>query len=99
LAEFKKTAADFGVIWDGDGDRCFFVDENGGFIDAPYITAVLSEYLLQKNLGAKIVSDSRISWPIEKAVKENGGELIFSKSGYRFIKEKMVEVDAVLAPK
>ncbi|MCX6810749.1 MAG: phosphomannomutase/phosphoglucomutase [Candidatus Berkelbacteria bacterium] len=95
LVEFKKSGADFGVMWDGDGDRCFFIDELGNFIDAPYITAVLSEYILQKNSGAKIVSDPRILWPISKVVKENGGELVISKSGYRFIKEKMVEVDAV----
>jgi phosphomannomutase len=95
LKECKKSGADFGVMWDGDGDRCFFIDEFGNFIDAPYITAVLSQHILKKNYGAKIVSDPRILWPVTKAVDENGGKLIISKSGYRFIKEKMADVDAI----
>lgn len=94
LEEFKKSGADFGVMWDGDGDRCFFIDENGEFINAPYITALISKHILEKNPGAKIVGDMRIVWPIEKAVSENGGEFIQSEAGYRFIKEKMAENDA-----
>jgi len=91
----KKSDIDFGVIWDGDGDRAFFLDENGDFIPAPYITAVIIENILKKNPGAKIVSDPRILWPIKMAVEKNGGKLIESKSGYRFIKEKMTEKNAI----
>lgn len=91
----KKSDIDFGVIWDGDGDRVFFLDENGNFIPAPYITAVIIQYLLEKNPRATIVCDPRILWPIKKSVEENGGKLVESKSGYRFIKEKMSEVNAI----
>lgn len=93
IEAFMKSGAEFGVIWDGDGDRCFFLDENGNFVDAPYITAALSAYILKKFPGAKIVCDPRIVWPIKKAVKENGGEFFTAKSGYKFIKEKMAEID------
>lgn len=94
IEAFKASGAEFGVIWDGDGDRCFFLDEEGNFIDAPYITALLAEHILRKNPGAKVVGDPRIVWPIEKATKDNGGEFVPAKSGYRFIKEKMAEVEA-----
>jgi len=91
----KKSQIDFGVIWDGDGDRAFFLDENGDFISAPYITAIIIESILKKNPGATIVSDPRIFWPIKTAVEKNGGKLVQSKSGYRFIKEKMAEENAI----
>lgn len=90
----KKSAIDFGVTWDGDGDRVFFFDENGDFIPAPYITAILVENLLKKTQGEKIVIDTRIIWPIKKAVDENGGQLFETRCGYRFLKEKMVEIDS-----
>ena len=90
----RKSTIDFGVTWDGDGDRVFFFDENGNFIPAPYITAILVEDLLKKNPGAKIVIDTRIIWPIEKAVNENRGQLFETRCGYRFLKEKMVEIDS-----
>jgi len=93
----KKEKPDFGVMWDGDGDRVFFIDELGNFIDAPYVTAVLSEYILKIKPGSKIVGDTRIVWPIKKSVEQNAGEFIESKSGYRFLKEKMVEVGAPFA--
>lgn len=90
----KKDKPDFAVMWDGDGDRVFFLDENAEFVPAPYITAVLSEAILKKNPNAKIVGDPRIIWPIKKAIKAVGGDFIISKSGYRFIKEKMMEIGA-----
>lgn len=95
IESFKSSGAEFGVIWDGDGDRCFFLDERGEFVDAPYITALITEHVLSRNPGAKVVGDPRIIWPIEQATSKNGGEFVLAKSGYRFIKEKMAEVDAV----
>lgn len=95
IEAFKESGADFGVIWDGDGDRCFFLDEKGNFVDAPYITALMSEYILKNNPRGKVVGDPRIIWPIQKATEKMGGEFVSAKSGYRFIKEKMAEVDAV----
>jgi len=88
----QKEKPDFAVMWDGDGDRVFFLDDNGKFVNAPYITCLLIEAIIKKHPGAKIIGDPRIVWPIKKAVEKCGGELVESKSGYRFIKEKMAEV-------
>ncbi len=96
ITEFKKSGSDFGTMWDGDGDRCFFIDENGDFINAPYITALISKHILEKYPNSKIVGDSRIIWPIQKSIKENNGKFIESKAGYKFIKEKMAKVNAIL---
>ncbi len=97
LGAVKKHKPDFGVMWDGDGDRVFFIDENANFIEAPYITAILCEYILTQKPKSKIVCDTRIIWPIEKAVEANGGSLIETRSGYRFLKEKMTEVGSPFA--
>ncbi|PIT97435.1 hypothetical protein COT77_01415 [Candidatus Berkelbacteria bacterium CG10_big_fil_rev_8_21_14_0_10_41_12] len=91
LAKNKKP--DFGVLWDGDGDRIFFIDENGKFINAPYITAVLVEAVSKKHPNAAVVSDVRIRWPIERACEKSGMKYNEAKSGYRFIKEGMMEKD------
>jgi len=97
LALMKIEKPDFGVMWDGDGDRVFFIDELGNFIEAPYITAVLTEYILKKKPGSKIVCDTRVIWPIEKAVENHGGVLVETRSGYRFLREKMTEIGAPFA--
>ena len=95
LDQAKKERPDFGVLWDGDGDRIFFIDENGKFINAPYITAVLVEAVSKKHPNSAVISDVRIRWPIELACKNSGMHYIESKSGYRFIKEKMMENNGV----
>lgn len=87
--------ADFGIAFDGDFDRCFFFDENGGFIEGYYVVGLLGQAFTQKHKGAKIIYDPRLIWNTEKLVAENGGEAVMSKSGHSFIKEKMREVDAV----
>ncbi|OOF70401.1 phosphomannomutase [Rodentibacter caecimuris] len=87
--------ADMGIAFDGDFDRCFLFDENGGFIEGYYIVGLLSQAFLQKNKGAKIIYDPRLIWNTIKLVEENGGQAIMSKSGHSFIKEKMREVDAI----
>jgi phosphomannomutase len=87
--------ADMGIAWDGDFDRCFLFDEKGSFIEGYYIVGMLSESLLGKNPGARIVHDPRLTWNTLDIVKAGGGEAVQSKSGHSFIKEKMREVDAV----
>jgi phosphomannomutase len=87
--------ADMGIAWDGDFDRCFLFDEKGNFIEGYYIVGMLSESMLAKNPGAKIVHDPRLTWNTLDIVKAGGGDAVQSKSGHSFIKEKMREVDAV----
>ena len=90
-----KAGADMGVAWDGDFDRCFLFDENGGFIEGYYIVGLLAENILRKNPGGKIIHDPRLTWNTLDIVDSSGGEAIQSKSGHSFIKEKMRAVDGV----
>ncbi len=87
--------ADMGIAWDGDFDRCFLFDEKATFIEGYYIVGLLSEALLPKNPGGKIVHDPRMTWNTLDIVARDGGEAVKSKSGHSFIKEKMREVDAI----
>jgi phosphomannomutase len=91
----KQHKADFGVAWDGDFDRCFLFDENGGFIEGYYIVGLLAEALLKKNPGAKIIHDPRLTWNTIDVVKANGGTPIMSKTGHAFMKERMRAENAV----
>ena len=86
----RKTHADFGVMWDGDGDRVMFVDNKGRFIPGVYITALLAKIMLEHyGKNNKIIFDPRAVWPILKAIKEAGGQAILSKAGHAFIKDRM----------
>lgn len=87
--------ADMGIAWDGDFDRCFLFDENGEFIEGYYIVGFLAEAFLQKDAGAKIIHDPRLSWNTIDIVEANGGDPIMSKTGHAFIKERMRKEDAV----
>jgi phosphomannomutase len=87
--------ADMGIAWDGDFDRCFLFDENGGFIEGYYVVGLLAESILKRNPGAKIIHDPRLTWNTLDIVQRAGGEAIQSKSGHSFIKEKMRAVDGV----
>ena len=87
--------ADFGIAWDGDFDRCFLFDENGGFIEGYYIVGLLAESLLERNPGATVVHDPRLTWNTLDIVSRGGGEAVQSKSGHSFIKETMRKVDGV----
>ncbi|CNC80649.1 phosphomannomutase CpsG [Yersinia pseudotuberculosis] len=87
--------ADMGIAFDGDFDRCFFFNNKGEFIEGYYIVGLLAETFLQKNAGAKIIHDPRLSWNTIDIVNSSGGTPIMSKTGHAFIKERMREEDAV----
>lgn len=91
----KAHNADLGIAWDGDFDRCFFVDENGRFIEGYYVVGMLAEAFLQKNVGAKVVHDPRLTWNTRDLAESVGGIAIQSKTGHAFIKERMRAEDAV----
>jgi len=91
----RKNKADFGIAWDGDFDRCFLFDENGGFIEGYYIVGLLADSFLEKVPGSKIVHDPRLTWNTLDIVESADGQAVQSKSGHSFIKEKMREVDAI----
>ena len=94
-AAIRESGADFGVAWDGDFDRCFLFDENGGFIEGYYIVGLLAEAMLAKYPGAKIIHDPRLTWNTIDLVSALGGTPVQSKTGHAFIKERMRAEDAV----
>lgn len=87
--------ADMGIAWDGDFDRCFLFDENGGFIEGYYIVGLLAAVFLKKHQGEKIIHDPRLTWNTIDIVKRAGGSPVQSKTGHAFIKERMRVEDAI----
>lgn len=87
-------AYDFGVAWDGDYDRCFFLDENGRFIEGYYIVGLLTQALLEADPNQTIIYDPRLTWNTLDIVARYGGRAVMCKSGHAFIKEKMRAEDA-----
>lgn len=91
----RTHGADMGIAFDGDFDRCFFFDENGNFIEGYYIVGLLAEAFLQKQPGAKVIHDPRLSWNTIDVVTAAGGVPVMSKTGHAFIKERMRSEDAL----
>ena len=87
--------ADMGIAFDGDFDRCFLFDNNANFIEGYYIVGLLAEAFLQKEKGAKIIHDPRLSWNTIDIVNSAGGVPVMSKTGHAYIKERMRKEDAV----
>ncbi len=89
--------ADLGIAFDGDADRCFFVDDTGEFVPGDFVTALLARSMLEKEPGGTIIYDVRASWAVPEAVRAAGGTAVVNKVGHAFIKHRMREVDAVFA--
>ena len=86
--------ADAGIAWDGDADRCFFVDGNGKFIAGDFITSLLAEPFLRKEPGARIVYDVRASYAVKDTVARLGGVPLMNRVGHAFFKQRMREENA-----
>ena len=91
----KLEAADFGVAFDGDFDRCFFFDASGEFVPGEYVVGLLASIFLDKEAGAKIVHDPRVVWNTQDIVSEKSGVSVQSKKGHAFIKQTMRAHEAV----
>jgi phosphomannomutase len=87
--------ADAGIAWDGDADRCFFLDGAGEFIAGDFVTALLAEAFLMKSPGATIIYDVRASYAVKDIVKKYGGRAVMNRVGHAFIKRRMREEDAI----
>ena len=85
----RAQAADFGVAFDGDFDRCFFFDETGQFVPGEYVVGLLASIFMEKEVGAKIVHDPRVIWNTRAIVAQKGGVAVQSKTGHAFIKQTM----------
>lgn len=94
-AAMKTGQYDLGVAWDGDYDRCFFLAEDGTFIEGYYIVGLLAKAILADQPGAAIVYDPRLTWNTLEIVEAAGGRPVLCKSGHAFIKEKMRAENAV----
>jgi len=91
----KSTGADLGIAWDGDADRCFFIDGTGEFCDGDFICALLARSALRKNPGATILYDPRSSRAVPDLVASEGGRSDLSRVGHAFFKARMREESAV----
>jgi phosphomannomutase len=97
VGKVREEGADLGIAFDGDADRCFFVDDTGEFVPGDFVTALLAESMLEKNPGGTIIYDVRASWAVRDLVERLGGTAVMSRVGHAFIKLRMREVDAVFA--
>lgn len=81
--------ADLGIAWDGDADRCFFIDEAGEFVPGDFVTALLAEALLAEHPGAAILYDLRASRAVPDVIRANGGVPLVNRVGHAFFKQRM----------
>src|ERR671937_450221 len=84
-----EEGADLGVAYDGDADRCFFVDDTGEFVAGDFVTALLAESILEKEDGGKVIYDVRASWAVPEAVDRAGGEALVNRVGHAYIQHRM----------
>jgi phosphomannomutase len=91
----RSSGADLGIAWDGDADRCFFIDGSGEFCDGDFVCALLARAALVKNPGATILYDPRSSRAVPDLVAAEGGHSDLSRVGHAFFKERMREEGAV----
>lgn len=87
--------ADIGIAWDGDADRCFFIDGDGEFIAGDFITALLAEAALLKSPGDTVIYDVRASYAVKDTVARLGGRALMNRVGHAFIKRRMREEHAI----
>jgi phosphomannomutase len=95
VAKTRDEGADLGVAYDGDADRCFFVDDTGEFIPGDFVTALLAEAVLEKEHGGKVIYDVRASWAVPEAIQRAGGEPLVNRVGHAYIKHRMRKEGAV----
>jgi phosphomannomutase len=95
MHEVVARGADLGIAWDGDSDRCFFIDDQGEFVDGDFLTAILAESLLSKTPGATILYDVRASRAVADTVERLGGTALVNRVGHAFFKARMRENGAI----
>ncbi len=95
IEKVRDTGADLGIAWDGDADRCFFIDDTGEFVAGDFLTALLAESLLYKNSNPAhpeaILYDVRASRAVPDTVARAGGIAYVNRVGHAFFKTRMRE--------
>jgi phosphomannomutase len=89
IDKVKQEGAELGIAWDGDADRCFFIDGDGRFVDGDFLTALLAQSVLEKNPGATILYDVRASRAVRDLVGAAGGTAEINRVGHAFFKTRM----------
>ena len=89
IDKVRSEGADLGIAWDGDADRCFFIDETGEFVPGDFLTALLAESILQKHPGADVLYDIRASRAVADTVEAAGGRALVNRVGHAFFKARM----------
>ena len=89
IDKVRETGADLGIAWDGDADRCFFIDGDGEFVDGDFLTALLAESLLRKHPAEAILYDVRASRAVADTVRAAGGTPYVNRVGHAFFKTRM----------
>jgi phosphomannomutase len=89
MGEVVRRGADLGIAWDGDADRCFFIDETGSFVDGDFLTALLSESIIQKQANATVLYDVRASRAVADTAAAAGGRALVNRVGHAFFKTRM----------
>ena len=97
IGKVLEDEAELGAAFDGDADRCFFIDDTGEFVPGDFVTALLAESMLEKYPGSKIIYDVRASWAVRETIERAGGIPLINRVGHAFIKERMRTEDAVFA--
>ena len=95
VAKTLADGADLGVAYDGDADRCFFVDDSGDFVPGDFVTALLAEAVLEKEPGGKVIYDLRASWAVPETIERAGGIPLVNRVGHAYIKHRMREEGAL----
>jgi phosphomannomutase len=90
-----SEGADLGIAWDGDADRCFFIDDTGAFVDGDFLTALLAQSVLEKEPGGAILYDVRASRAVRDLVEAAGGSAHINRVGHAFFKTRMRDEGAV----
>jgi phosphomannomutase len=89
IEKVLEEGADLGIAWDGDADRCFFIDDTGRFVDGDFLTALLAESILAKEPGAAVLYDVRASRAVRDVVEGAGGVAEVNRVGHAFFKTRM----------
>ena len=95
MREVVERNADLGIAWDGDADRCFFIDEQGQFVDGDFLTTLLTESLLAKESGGTVLYDVRASRAVADVAQRAGGRALVNRVGHAFFKTRMREEHAI----
>jgi phosphomannomutase len=94
MERVTRERADLGIAWDGDADRCFFIDDTGAFVPGDFVTALLGEQFCRREPGARIVYDVRASRAVHDRVAAAGGTALMHRVGHAFIKKRMRDENA-----